>query len=139
MDSREQKRRSLAPQNKSKIFFEGFEHLKGKQFSIFHNILVVLLVFLLILTVPSKYGPFLRFCCVVCESKIDETAELTYHYLTHSLLELAQALTALQVPEVLQTSMPEIFRFFVRNHIRLIWISSFYWIVNYELLSYLKV
>ena len=54
-------------------------------------------MFLLILTVPSKYGPFLRFCCVVCESKIDETAELTYHYLTHSLLELAQALTALQV------------------------------------------
>merc|ERR1712142_732139 len=37
------------------------------------------------------------FTCTVCEDMFNASEELTYHYLTHSLMELAHALTALQM------------------------------------------
>ena len=36
------------------------------------------------------------FCCTVCEDSFELSEEVTYHYMTHSLVELAHALTEMQ-------------------------------------------
>ena len=37
-----------------------------------------------------------KFCCTVCDDNFVRSEELTYHYMTHSLVELAHALTEVQ-------------------------------------------
>jgi len=54
-------------------------------------------------TMPDKdkcvgeQGSTEKLACRVCQSELVDTMKLSYHYLKHTLLELAQALTSLQV------------------------------------------